>query len=100
MIGIYHKKVKMTEEVGKFETDNDKADGYYGFDVLFTKPAAVKKNGLYEIRAVINGLFSYFGREGKKRVPNDEITFTFSDAKSSTNGTGVTNGQFPEIMFR
>ena len=103
-VGIYDKGTrtnteKLTEEVGTFDTEKDITNGYYGFDVLFKRPVAVKKNETYEIRAVINGPISYSGQQGQTQVTDQGISFSFSAASSSTNGTSETKGQIPDILF-
>ena len=103
-VGIYDKRTrtvteKLTEKVGTFDTDKDITNGYYGFDVLFKRPVPVKRNEKYEIRAVIKGPISYYGDQGQTQVTDQGICFSFSAASSSTNGTSVTCGQFPEILF-
>ena len=105
IVGIYGKGTrtdteKLTEEMGTFDTEKDKTNGYYGFDVLFKRPVAVKKNETYEIRAVINGRISYPTRQGQTQVIDQGICFSFSKASSCTNGACVKAGcQFPEILF-
>ena len=94
-VGIYSKvtwsvpDIKLTEEVGKFKTDKEITDGYYGFDVLFKEPVPVKKNETYEFRAVLSGVFSYYGNEGQAQVTDNGICFSFS----------TTGCQFPTLIF-
>ena len=104
-VGIYGKitssgEEKLTEEVGRFDTDKEMTDGwYYGFDVLFNKPVPVKKNEIYEIRAAISGPRSYNGEQGQAQVTANDICFSFSNTSSDGNGTRVASGQFSEILF-
>ena len=99
--GIFQMERKFTEEVGRFDTDKEMTDGYYGFDVLFKEPVPVKKNETYEIRAVISGPPSYCGDRGQAQVTDNKICFSFSNSSSSQNGSQseVQEGQFPEILF-
>ena len=102
-VGIYSKGTwsdidKLTEEVGKFKTDKEITDGYYGFDVLFKEPVPVKKNETYEIRAVLSGLFSYCGNQGQAHVTDNGICFSFSTTASG-GFTNVDRGQFPKLIF-
>ena len=100
--GIFQMERKFTEEVGRFDTDKEITDGYYGFDVLFKEPVPVKKNETYEIRAVISGPSSYYGKQGQAQVTDNKICFSFSNSSSSKNGrqSEVQEGrQFPEILF-
>ena len=103
-VGIYGKRTssgeeKLTEEDGRFDTDKEMTDGYYGFDVLFKEPVPVKKNETYEIRAAISGPRSYSGNQGQAQVTVNDICFSFSDTSSYGNGTRVAQGQFSEILF-
>ena len=103
-IGIYSKgsrsvEDKLTEEVGKFDTDKEKISGYYEFDVLFKKPVPVKKNETYEIRAVLSGLPSYYGKQGQAQVADNGICVSFSVAVSRESYTNADEGQFPEFIF-
>ena len=98
-VGIYDKGKKLTEEVGRFDTDKEMTDGYYGFDVLFREPVPVKKNETYEIRAVLSGPRSYYGQQGQAQVTVNDICFSFSDTSSDGNGTRAASGQFSEILF-
>ena len=98
-VGIYDKGKKLTEEVGRFDTDKEMTDGYYEFDVLFREPVPVKKNETYEIRAVLSGPRSYYGQQGQVQVTVNDICFSFSDTSSDGNGTRVARGQFSEILF-
>ena len=103
-VGIYSKgtwsdEETFTEEVSKFKTDKEMTDGYYGFDVLFKEPVAVKKNEIYEIRAVISGPRSYYGEQGQAQVTANKICFSFSTAAFGRSSTNVDRGQFPKIIF-
>ena len=103
-VGIYGKRTssgeeKLTEEVGRFDTDKEMTDDYYGFDVLFKEPVPVKKNETYEFRAMISDPRSYRGDQGQAQVTVNDICFSFSDTSSDGNGTRVARGQFSEILF-
>ena len=118
-VGIYSKGTwsdldkltKLTEEVGKFKTDKEITDGYYGFDVLFKEPVPVKKNEAYEIRAEIRpselnitlwycgSRLWYCGIQGQAHVTNyNGICFSFSTTASG-DSTNVYRGQFPKLIF-
>ena len=74
---------------------------YYGYKVMLfdKKKISLKKNTKYEIRAKISGSQSLSGENGVSCVQCSGVTFTFMSSKSSTNGTGVNRGQFPELLF-
>ena len=111
-VGIYSKGAwsyldKLTEEVGKFKTDKEMTDGFYGFDVLFKEPVPVKKNETYEIRAKIrpeiraglmNDRWWYCGIRGQAHVTCDGICFSFSTTVFG-GSTNVYRGQFPKLIF-
>ena len=46
------------------------------------------------------GHSTYGGDRGESQAPIENTTFTFSKAPSSTNGTGLVNGQIPQLLFR
>ena len=105
-IALYHKipncslKQKLTEEVGKFGTDAEMTNGYYGYDITFKNPVSVKKNEVYELYAVIDGPPSYYGTRGQTKVAVGEFClFSFSRINSEGNCTTVGTGQFSEILF-
>ena len=101
-VGIYSNRtwsdIILTEEVGKFKTDKEMTDGYYGFDVFFKEPVPVKKNETYEIRAELNSRWWYYGCEGQAQVTDNGICFSFSTTASG-GCTNVDIGQFPMLVF-
>ena len=72
---------------------------YYGFEVSFDKKVILKKNTRYCISALISGSSLYCGANGVSSVQCSGVTFTFMDSRAPNNGTGVTQGQFPELLF-
>ena len=100
-LGIYAppRGEKLAQVAGKFDTDLEITDGYYGYDVTFKTSLAVEENTLHEIRAVINGPMSYYGEKGRAQVSHGKTCFTFSSTKTSDNGTDGDRGQFAEILF-
>ena len=72
---------------------------YYGFEVSFNKKVILKKNTRYCISALISGSYSLRGTNGVSSVQCSGVTFTFMDSRPPNNGTGVTQGQFPELLF-
>ena len=73
---------------------------YYGYKVMFDKKKIIlKKNTKYDIRAKISGSKSLRGKSYFSSVQCSGVTFTFMNSEYSSNGTGVTNGQFPELLF-
>jgi len=72
---------------------------YYGFEILFDSAVECKKNTRYAIGAVISGPNSCQGIDGASIVACSGVTFTFRNNAIYGNGTTVTTGQFPEILF-
>ncbi|XP_015766362.1 PREDICTED: BTB/POZ domain-containing protein 6-like [Acropora digitifera] len=74
---------------------------YYGFEINFHKPVRVKKNSRYEIEAKLFGPSSCSGSSGLREVETSGVKFTFYDSTHlpASNGTSVSNGQFPQLLF-
>ena len=73
---------------------------YYGYKVMFDKKKIIlKKTTKYEIRAKILGPPSLRGAQYFGSVQCSGVTFTFMNSEYSKNGTGVNDGQFPELLF-
>ena len=73
----------------------------YGFEFYFDKPVRVKKNSRYEIEAKLCGSPSFSGSSGLRVVETSGVKFTFYDSTHlpTSNGTSVSNGQFPQLLF-
>ena len=67
-------------------------------DILFERPIFMEKNEVYTINLLLQGPSSLSGRDGFSVVETEGIKFTFID-HTSPNGTSVTAGQIPEIIF-
>ena len=67
-------------------------------DILFERPIFIEKNEVYTINLLLQGPSSLSGRDGFSVVETEGIKFTFID-HTSPNGTSVTAGQIPEIIF-
>ena len=72
---------------------------YHGFEVFFDKKIILKKNTRYCISALISGPSSSQGVNGVSCVQCSGVTFTFMYSSPPNNGTGITQGQFPELLF-
>ena len=91
----------LISQSGQFTSDLllcEKGD-YWGFKLLFDTKRVVKKNTTYCIRAKIKGPDSSRGVKCVSPIQCSAVTFTFTNAFESTNGTYVSVGQFPELMF-
>ena len=67
---------------------------YYGFNILFDRPVALKKGGGYRITAIIDGLSFSYGTECYNSVKSHGVKFCFS------NNDGSDCGQFAEFLFQ
>lgn len=72
---------------------------YYGVELLFDFGVILKKNAWYCLEAVISGHSTLRGEGGSRLVQCLGVKFTFRDSYKDTNGTRVTSGQFPELLF-
>ena len=73
---------------------------FYGFRILFNHPIVIEKGIKYRIEASISGANSCFGRNGQKIVACRGISFSFKSTSNNSGGTGVEQGQFPELLFQ
>lgn len=62
-------------------------------ELLFDFGIILKKNARHCLKAVISDPLSLRGESGYR------AKFTFRDSDKDTNGTRVTSGQFPELLF-
>lgn len=75
------------------------------FRVVFKEPVEVLPHTNYAAVATIKGRDSFYGTRGVRKMSlpckNDtnHITFQFSYASGTNNGTSVEDGQIPEIIF-
>ena len=73
---------------------------YSGFELIFSTKIILKKNTRYRITAVISGPNSERGKGGVRSVQCSGVTFTFMNSDiQKNNGSGVCEGQFPELLF-
>ena len=73
---------------------------YYGFNVFFDSPVDIKKGVRHHVEAFISGSAnSCFGQNGQGSVVCSGVRFDFEHSYYSTNGTNVTRGQFPGLLF-
>ena len=67
-------------------------------DILFDSAHLIEKNVVYTINLLMQGPCSQSGRDGFPTVVTEGVTFTFIE-HTSPNGTSVSAGQIPEIIF-
>ncbi|XP_046378803.1 BTB/POZ domain-containing protein 6-like [Haliotis rufescens] len=72
------------------------------FDVLLEKPVTVSAGQWYTLAVVIQGQITSHGRAGREEVYCNvgRVTFDFRTSKHSTNGTDVSHGQIPSLIYR
>lgn len=68
-------------------------------DILFERPILIEKNVVYTLNLQLQGPCSQSGRDGFSVVVAEGVKFTFFE-HTSPNGTSVTAGQIPEIIFQ
>ena len=73
---------------------------FHGFRIFFDDPIVIKQGIKHRIEASICGANSCFGRDGQKVVACSGIQFSFAESSEDRNGTGVAQGQFPELLFQ
>jgi hypothetical protein len=69
--------------------------------LLFPSGVVVKKGQVHSVEVVLNGKERlYTGTQGMRSVTVQGVTFVFSEAERSTNGTTLESGQIPTLLFR
>lgn len=67
-------------------------------DILFDQSIMLEKNQIYSVNVLIRGPCSLSGTDGMKTVTSEGVRFTFMDY-TSPNGTALSAGQIPELIF-
>ncbi|EDO44741.1 predicted protein [Nematostella vectensis] len=67
-------------------------------DILFDESIAIEKNIVYTITVLLKGPCSLSGTNGQREVLVEGAKFTFLEY-TSPNGTSLSAGQIPEIIF-
>ncbi|XP_020908624.2 BTB/POZ domain-containing protein 1, partial [Exaiptasia diaphana] len=76
-------------------------DEYYGFTANLDEPVSLGPNISYTIKANIRGPHSCYGEAGQQDINmDDNFKVTFQNSDQSHNGTSVTSGQFPSLIFQ
>eukprot|EP01017_Pseudomicrothorax_dubius_P047191 TRINITY_DN8435_c0_g1_i1.p1 TRINITY_DN8435_c0_g1~~TRINITY_DN8435_c0_g1_i1.p1 ORF type:complete len:336 (-),score=54.60 TRINITY_DN8435_c0_g1_i1:154-1161(-) len=67
---------------------------------MFDRPIRVKANESYSVAVELRSGTSYYGSGGQNTVNGEkDVIFSFTNATNSTNGTGTSSGQIPEIYY-
>lgn len=70
------------------------------FHVFFEHPIQIDPECFYTASVILDGSeLSFFGQEGMTEVCMGSVTFQFQCSAESTNGTGTSGGQIPELIF-
>ena len=91
--------LSLAKQTGTHSSEKDETNGYYGFDVMFSHPVYLEQDKRYGVVSLIRGPSSWSVKTGKTAVEVQGVQFSFSGSDASTNGTGVTCGQFPSFLF-
>ena len=87
------------KQSGLYCSVKHETDTYYSFDVFFDHPVSLVEGRKYEVNALINGPMSWYGAEGNASVECEGVQFIFTSSNNSPNGTFVSGGQFPALVF-
>lgn len=83
-----------------FSKDMEDEPGSQIYRFMFKKPIRVKADSKYTCVVQLTSGTTAYGNDGKNTVTGDQdVTFTFSHAQNSSNGTGVGSGQVPTIYY-
>ncbi|XP_063418614.1 probable E3 ubiquitin-protein ligase MID2 [Mytilus trossulus] len=70
-------------------------------EILLPRPVTLSPNEQYTIVFIFNSQsLCNYGEQGKSTLEHEDIVFSFKDSDISSNGTNVTQGQIPGILFR
>ena len=91
--------LSLAKQTGTHSSEKNDIHSYYGFDVMFNHPVYLEQDKRYEVVSVMKGPTSRAVEGGKNPVEVQGVRFSFSNSAASTNGTSVTDGQFPAFLF-
>ena len=89
----------LVKQSGSYASEKDKTCSYYGFSVKFDRPVCLADNIEYKLESAINGLKSWYGKEGQTSVECQGVVFTFRASQDHRFGTRETIGQFPVLFW-
>lgn len=69
------------------------------YEVMLLRPVRVPPSRLFTVVVAMKGSPSHKGVDGQSLHVVDGVTFEFSDSNRSSNGTDVTVGQIPALLF-
>ena len=91
--------LSLAKQTGAHSSEKNDSRSYYGFDVMFDHPVHLEQDKPYEVVSVIDGPSSWAVKGAENPVNVKGVKFSFSNSVASTNGTRVTDGQFPSFLF-
>ena len=90
----------LATRVSEFPSVVDVSGQYYCFDVLFENPIPLEKGVEYYLNAQITGPDSWYGTQGHHTQLCSGVSFTLQNYSfPAENITGITQGQFNELIF-
>ena len=96
-IRLYRGSSLIAEKTGTYSTSSSVKT----FVVLFPQQISVRAGLLYTATAKITtGKTSFAHTDGMSSASCSGVTVTFKKSSKNTNGSGVTNGQIPALIFR
>ncbi|WAR07097.1 BTBD6-like protein [Mya arenaria] len=69
------------------------------YDVTFARPVRIPPRRIFTVMVIIKGSPCCKGVDGSRVDVVEGVTFEFSDSNRSSNGTDVTVGQIPGLLF-
>ena len=69
------------------------------YDVMLTQPVRIPKQRIFTAQIIMKGKPTIQGNGGTATVVTEDIQFEFINSNRSLNGTDVTTGQIPALLF-
>ncbi|KAL3881237.1 hypothetical protein ACJMK2_027693 [Sinanodonta woodiana] len=88
------KQEAMTCDVNIYTTP-----GQQKYDILLPRPMRIPPFRVFTIQIIIKGATSWRGVDGMIDVVSNGVSFQFMNSNRSSNGTDITVGQIPGILF-
>lgn len=100
----YNIKILVYDDVTREEIRNNDVSIFTNtikdtYDIFLTRPLRIPPKRVFTIVLFIKGHPTHKGIDGDASDTVDGVMFEFSDSNRSSNGTGVSVGQIPGILF-
>lgn len=89
----------MKEEVRKNDSRITTEHIRRTYDIIYSRPIRVPPNRVFTVLVELKGSPTNKGVDGSANHVVDGVTFEFSSSNRSSNGTDVTVGQIPSLLF-